>query len=68
MLPGAGLLANLEELDADLPGRGVELVQLLRGADDDALHVVARLAVRDHDDIERLSAVGVGLVPGEIRL
>ena len=57
-----GIPSHLEELDPDLPRRRIELVQLLGGADDGALHIVRGLAVGDHDDVQRLRRVRVRLV------
>ena len=45
------ILADLEELDANLPGRRVEGVEFAGGADDDALDVVGRFAVGEDDDV-----------------
>lgn len=58
--------SNLEEHDADLPGRRIELVEFLRGLDQRAFDVVTGLAVRDADDVDGLRAVGVCFVFAEI--
>ena len=62
-LSGAELAADLEELDADLVGRGVELVELLGDADDDRFRVVGGHAVGDDNHVDGLHATIVG-VPG----
>ena len=54
---GLGIVADLEELDADLPGGGVEAIEFRRGRQDDGLHVVGGLAVGDDDDVERFDGV-----------
>lgn len=54
-LRGASLLADLEELDPDLPRGGVELVEFPRRGDDGRFHVVGRHAVGDDDDVHRLA-------------
>jgi hypothetical protein len=50
------LVADLEELDADLPGERAHVVELARRLDNDALDIVARHAVRHHNDVERCQA------------
>ena len=57
-----GLFADLEELDPDLPGRRVELVQLLGVRDDDGFRIVAWDAVGDDDDVEGFHLLQVRLV------
>ena len=65
---GSLVLADLEELDPDLPGRGVEAVEFLCGRDNGGVHVVGGLAVGDDDDIERLHGVfALFFQIGEIR-
>lgn len=54
-LRGAPLLADLEELDPDLPRGRVELVEFPRGGDDGRFHVISRHAVGDDDDVHRLA-------------
>lgn len=67
-LGGAPLVADLEELDPDLPGGGVQLVQFLRGRDDGGLDVVGGHAVGDDDDVDGLAVLGALLLAGaEVR-
>lgn len=66
----AGLVADLEELDADLPRRGFQAVQGFRRVDDDGFRVVAGHPVGDDDDVERLElflAGQRGFQCGEVR-
>ena len=58
----AVFLADLEELDADLPGRRVELLELLGGGNDDGFRVVGGDAVSDDDDVEGLHDVQIGFL------
>lgn len=59
-LPGVLVVADLEELDPDLPGDGLApvAVEPLGGSHDDALRVVGELTVRDGDDVERAHGEG----------
>ncbi len=53
-------VADLEELDADLPRGGFEAVERLGRVHDDRFRVIARHPVRDDDDVERLDLFLVG--------
>lgn len=61
---------DLEELDADLVQRRLELVELAGVLHDDALRVVCGTAVGDDDDVDRLDVIHVrGLAElGGVRL
>ena len=60
------VLADLEELDTDLPRRRIELVELLRRCDERALDVVGGGAVGDADDVDWLSGFRVVFVLQEV--
>ena len=66
-LRGAGFGSDLEELNADLPRRSVELVEFFRGVDDDAFGVVGGNTVGDDDDVERFDGLDVLALAVEFR-
>ena len=66
-LRGAGFGSDLEELNADLPRRSVELVEFFRSVDDDALRVVGGDAVGDDDDVERFDGLDVVTLAVKLR-
>lgn len=68
-LAGVGVVADLEELNAELVRRSIEAVELAGGVDNDALRVVLGLAVSQDNDIEGLDVVkvvSVGFEDGQV--
>ena len=61
------IVADLEELHADLLGGRIEPVELPRRFDQHAVRVVGGFAVSDANDIDRLRALGITLVLFNIR-
>lgn len=53
-LARALLVANLEELDPNLTQRRIQLIQASRSRHNHALRIIRGLAVRQHDDVQRL--------------
>ncbi len=68
MLRRAPLLPDLKELNPNLPSRHVRAIQLPRSADNNRLDVVARHAVGDDDDVQRLDGVALALDAGQVGL
>ncbi|KNB13918.1 hypothetical protein FOXG_20973 [Fusarium oxysporum f. sp. lycopersici 4287] len=60
------LVANLEELNANLMRRRLDLIELLGVVNNDTLWVVRGTSVGDHDDIDRLGRVNVGRTAGKV--
>lgn len=60
VLGGVGVAADLEELEADLVGEGVEAVEAGGGVADDLVRVVGGPAVGDDDDVDGADGVRVG--------
>jgi hypothetical protein len=52
ILSSFGLVADLEELDTDLPGLSIALVEPLSRADDYRFDIIWRDTVGDDDDVE----------------
>lgn len=66
MLSSFPVIADLEELHADLPRRSFELVKLLRSLYERALDVVRGNAISDADDVDRLGVLRILLIFVEI--
>ena len=67
-LGGAAFVADLKELDANLPGGRLGFIKLFGDGDDDAFDIVARDPVGDDDDVQRLGGRRSSLVTLEIGL
>lgn len=63
---GHRITPDLEELHANLPCRGIELVQFLRSLDESAFNVIRGLAVGDTDDVDGLFGLRLGCVLSEV--
>jgi hypothetical protein len=65
ILSSFGLLADLKELDTDLPGLSIALVESLSRADDYRFDIILRDTVGDDDDVEGFHLLDGGTLGGK---